>query len=128
MLPVEAAARVLASNVNALLDSYPTKLPRPKMAAKIDIGDKTLGFLKSGSGNPTLESIVKVARFFKREPWELLRPAEPSTADPFAELLAMSTPRSRAALDAISRAASEGRLTEADLLLLQRIAQRFMGD
>lgn len=35
------------------------------------------------------------------------------------------TPRSRKALDAIERAANDGRLTEDDVLLLERIAQRF---
>lgn len=71
MLPV---AKTLASNVNRLLDRLTDRPPRPQLAAKIGIGDKTLGFIKAGTGNPTLENITKVARFLRVKPWELLRP------------------------------------------------------
>lgn len=74
MLPVEAANKTLAANLKDLLEACPTKLPRPEMAARMKIGDKTLGFLKAGTGNPTLESISLVAKFFHRQPWELLKP------------------------------------------------------
>ncbi|MEJ7808517.1 MAG: hypothetical protein WKG03_21670 [Telluria sp.] len=39
------------------------------------IGDKTLGFIRAGTGNPTLASIESVASFFRIKAWELLRPA-----------------------------------------------------
>ena len=41
------------------------------------------------------------------------------------ELLPAATPRSRGALRRIAQAASEGRLTEEDLELLEKIAERF---
>ncbi len=126
MLPIDTATEVLANNVNSLLEAYPHKAPRPQMAAKIGIGDKTLGFLKAGSGNPTLESIVKVARFFRIQPWELLKPQESARSTAIDQLMSLATPRSKAALQAISKAAEQGALTEHDLLLLQRIAERFM--
>lgn len=44
-----------------------------------------------------------------------------------ADLVAIATPRSRAVLDRIIRAASEGRLTDSDLELLDQIAARFEG-
>lgn len=44
-----------------------------------------------------------------------------------ADLAAIATPRSRAVLDRIIRAASEGRLTDSDLELLDQIAARFEG-
>ncbi len=70
MLP---ANKVLAENINRLLKKAP-KLPRPELAKRMDIGDKTLGFLKAGTGNPTLENLVKVATFFRVQPWQLLAP------------------------------------------------------
>lgn len=42
------------------------------------IGDKTLGFLRSGQGNPTIKNIEATAKFFRVEPWQLLRPMEPA--------------------------------------------------
>ncbi|MGG6461429.1 hypothetical protein [Solilutibacter silvestris] len=71
MLP---AAKILASHVDALLRTIPDRPPRPEIAAKIGIGDKTLGILKAGNGNPTLESISAVASYFRRQPWQLLLP------------------------------------------------------
>lgn len=79
MLPTDArgVARILAQNLNVLLDALPkTGGGRPELASRMGIGDKTLGFLKAGTGNPTLENIVKVARFFRKEPWQLLKPKD----------------------------------------------------
>lgn len=47
------------------------------------------------------------------------------TLDALYALRGKVTPRSRKALDSIEKAANEGRLTEDDVLLLERIAQRF---
>jgi len=38
------------------------------------IGDKTLGFIRAGTGNPTLENIAKVAQVLRVKPWQLLHP------------------------------------------------------
>lgn len=73
MLPV---AQILAANVERLIGRMTERPPRPQLAARMGIGDKTLGFIKAGNGNPTLESVEKVAMFFRVAPWELLRPAE----------------------------------------------------
>ena len=72
MLPV---AKILAENANRLLDAMPDRPPRPDLAARMGIGDKTLGFIKSGTGNPTLETVAAVAAYLKVKPWELLCPA-----------------------------------------------------
>ena len=71
MLP---AAKTLAANAKRLL---PSGEPggREKLAERIGIGDKTLGFIRGGNGNPTLESIEAVARFLRIPVWQLLRPA-----------------------------------------------------
>lgn len=130
MLPINApaTAKTLAANVNLLIDALPqVSGGRPMLAARMGIGDKTLGILKAGTGNPTLESIEKAAKFFRKEPWELLKPTKPeSLASAIDELAKLTTPRSRAALQSIQAAAEQGALTEADLLLLQRIADRFI--
>lgn len=47
------------------------------------------------------------------------------TLDTLYALRGKVTPRSRLALDSIERAANAGRLSEDDVLLLERIAQRF---
>lgn len=89
MLPV---AKILAGNVDSLISRIKDRPPRPELAARMGIGDKTLGFIKSGTGNPTLENIAKVAHYLRVQPWELLRPAEPG------EELAASQPVSAEAL------------------------------
>lgn len=71
MLPV---AKTLADNVTRLIDRLPDRQPRPQLAARMGIGDKTLGFIRAGTGNPTLENIAKVAHFLRVKPWELLHP------------------------------------------------------
>lgn len=53
--------------------------------------------------------------------------AEEKESNVIADLVAIATPRSRAVLDRIIRAASEGRLTDSDLELLDQIAARFEG-
>lgn len=125
MLP-DPANKALADNLDDLISAMPRKVPRPELASRIGIGDKTLGFLKAGNGNPTLENISKVARYFKIEPWQLLKPKSSELTEGIDSLASLATPRSRAALQTIQAAADQGDLTEADLLLLQRIADRFM--
>lgn len=120
------AAQILADNLNRLLEGRTLRSARPETASRIGIGDKTLGNMKSGKGNPQLQNIEAVARYFRVEPWELLKPTGDTEAE-IAKLQRMATPRSAAALEAISQAAKAGRLTESDLLLLRQIAERFMG-
>lgn len=79
MLP---AVRILATNVERLIARMTDRPARPELAARMGIGDKTLGFMKAGSGNPTLENIAKVAQFFRVQPWELLKPEEVDGASP----------------------------------------------
>ena len=124
---VNSSKQTLATNLTQLLATK-SEMSRLALSKHMGVADGTLGRIKYGTGNPTVEVLDQIADFFKMPSWQLLKPREEASPDPFAKLIAMSTPRSRTALDAISRAAEEGRLTEADLLLLQRIAQRFMGD
>lgn len=54
-----------------------------------------------------------------------LSPEEQQTLETLFAMQGKVTPRSKAALDSIDRAARDGRLTEEDLILLERIAKRF---
>lgn len=120
MLPSDPAVKTLAENVNVLLAGMAARGPRPEVASRIGIGDKTLGFLKAGTGNPTLESIVKVARFFKREPWQLLKPATSPDAEgsvPLnSALLARAISLSQEAFQTARRVPSNDQLAAASSL------------
>lgn len=64
----------------------------------------------------------------KRPNYSKLQPDDAQVSETLDALYALRgkvTPRSRKALDSIEKAANEGRLTEDDVLLLERIAQRF---
>lgn len=68
MLPV---LEIIAENVRHLMAARQS-LPRPELAKRIGIGDKTLGFIKSATGNPTIETIETIARYYRVQPWQLL--------------------------------------------------------
>lgn len=59
------------------------------------------------------------------EPARVAQTDAPQQAQRAVLLAALATPRSQEALERIARAANEGRLTEADLILLEQIASRF---
>ncbi|MNG14570.1 hypothetical protein D3C84_983350 [compost metagenome] len=78
-------------------------------------------FLKAADGSPAATkpepAIESSAEHAQTEPAAHARRA--------ALIAALATPRSQEALERIARAANEGRLTEADLILLEQIASRF---
>ncbi|MFY1963384.1 hypothetical protein [Achromobacter xylosoxidans] len=47
---------------------------RLNLSKQMDVADGTLGRIKYGSGNPNVETLAQIARFFKFEPWQLLVP------------------------------------------------------
>lgn len=115
---------VLSERLTTLLDN--ASEARIKLAKRMRVADGTLGRIKYGQGNATLEVLDRIAAFFRLEPWELIKPASDVREATLDDLAALATPRSRAAIEAIRQAAEEGRLTDADLVLLQHIAERFM--
>lgn len=117
--------KVLTERLSALLDA--AEGSRLDLAKRMNVSDGTLGRIKYGQANPTLDVVDRIAAFFRIEPWMLIKP-DGETQGLIAQLSAMATPRSRTALDTIARAAEEGRLTDDDLRLLQHIAERFMKD
>ncbi|WP_187313360.1 helix-turn-helix domain-containing protein [Lysobacter capsici] len=120
----------MAENVTRLIDRLPDRAPRPELAARMGIGDKTLGFIRSGTGNPTLENIAKVAAFLRVKTWELLVPAADQAAEhvpleseeaEMLELFRLASPDMRAAMVASARA-SLARSSDASMAeLIQRL-------
>lgn len=47
---------------------------RLTFSKEVGIGDGTLGRIKYGVGNPTLEVLERLGEFFAVEPWQLLAP------------------------------------------------------
>lgn len=65
--------KILAENISALLATRPD-LPRMEIARQMKVGDGTLGNIKYGKGNPTIEVLEQIAKFFNLEAWQLLVP------------------------------------------------------
>lgn len=116
---------ILAANLTELLSTR-QEAPRLELAKRMGVADGTLGRIKYGTGNPTVEVLDQIASFFKIPTWSLLKPKDGELHTAIDALATLATPRSRAALQSIQAAAEQGDLTETDLLLLQRIADRFM--
>lgn len=72
MLP--AVKKALSENVARLIEGMPTD-SRLKASKRIGVGDGTLGRILYGTANPELETIVRLAEYFKLQPWQLLVPA-----------------------------------------------------
>ncbi|UZW62738.1 hypothetical protein [Lysobacter enzymogenes] len=93
------------------------------------IGDKTLGFIRAGTGNPTLESISSVADYLRVKTWQLLAPnAEIVTAtelDPaeaeLLELFRLTSPEMRAALLTSARASLAASSDDSSAALIRRV-------
>lgn len=86
MLP---AAKILAENATRLIDAMPERPPRPELAARMGISDKTLGNVRAGEGNPTLDTVAAVAAFFKLKPWQLLVPLAEQQSQPVGQSQAL---------------------------------------
>lgn len=64
---------ILAASVSQLLETR-RDVSRLNLSKQMDVADGTLGRIKYGSGNPNVETLAQIARFFKFEPWQLLVP------------------------------------------------------
>ena len=62
---------ILAASVSQLLETR-RDVSRLNLSKQMDVADGTLGRIKYGSGNPNVETLAQIARFFKFEPWQLL--------------------------------------------------------
>lgn len=74
MLPTSIKA-VLAQNLNSLMKQHPLLKDRFSLEKRSGVSARTIGSMKSGKGNPTLENIDAVARAYKLTPAEILSPS-----------------------------------------------------
>lgn len=65
--------QILLENLKALLATRP-EISRLDLSREMKVGDGTLGSIQYGKGNPTLEILETIARFFELETWQLLCP------------------------------------------------------
>ncbi|SDE08650.1 hypothetical protein [Paraburkholderia lycopersici] len=65
--------KILQENLKALLDTRP-ETSRLNLSREMKVGDGTLGSIQYGKGNPTLQVLEAIARFFNLETWQLLSP------------------------------------------------------
>lgn len=65
--------KILADNLTALLERRPD-VSRLNLSKQIHVADGTLGRIKYGNGNPTVDVLERIAHFFRVEPWRLLAP------------------------------------------------------
>ncbi|MBB2981429.1 hypothetical protein [Paraburkholderia tropica] len=65
--------QILQNNLKALLATRP-ETSRLNLSREMKVGDGTLGSIQYGKGNPTIEILEAIARFFELETWQLLCP------------------------------------------------------
>lgn len=104
--------QALSQHLNRLLAG--TDVARLELARRMGVADGTLGRIKYGRANPTIDVVDRIARYFRVEPWELLKPIGRDVGDeageyrvPPPELLAAistMTPGQVSALTALVRA------------------------
>lgn len=64
--------KILADNLTRLLATRDES--RLSLSKKMGVADGSLGRIKYGTGNPTLEALESIARFFRLEVWHLFIP------------------------------------------------------
>jgi transcriptional regulator with XRE-family HTH domain len=65
--------KALADNLKVLLDRR-ADVSRLDLSRQMKVADGTLGRIKYGTGNPTVEVLDQIAHFFKIDTWRLLMP------------------------------------------------------
>lgn len=73
--------KILANNIATLLKRY-SYISRLDLAKLMKVADGTLGRMKYGTGNPTIEVLEDVARYCGIEVWQLLVPDGPTLKAP----------------------------------------------
>jgi len=73
--------QILAESVTKLLDTR-QDISRLNLSRLMGVADGTLGRIKYGSGNPNVETVEQIARFFKYDAWQLLVPGFDPIAPP----------------------------------------------
>lgn len=63
--------KILSKSVGLLLDSR-DDISRLNLSKQMGVADGTLGRIKYGNGNPNVETVETIARFFRYQPWQLM--------------------------------------------------------
>lgn len=66
--------QALSESLNRLLDGE--GLARIELAKRMGVADGTLGRIKYGKGNPTLEVVDQIARYYRVPAWRLIQPVK----------------------------------------------------
>lgn len=72
------------------------------VARRMGVADGTLGRIKYGTANPTVDVVDRIARYFRVEPWELLRPVDYRAVTDEGGKYATRVPGLAQAVDALS--------------------------
>lgn len=91
----KTAAIAMSQNLRALRAARPEFRGQLKVAKKAGVGEGTVGRARRGDGNLTLNVVERIARAYRLEAWQLIRPGyavkpedgSPSLADEGALLL-----------------------------------------
>lgn len=62
---------ILSRSVGQLLETRPD-ISRLHLSKQMKVADGTLGRIKYGNGNPNIETLDSIARFFRLQAWQLL--------------------------------------------------------
>ena len=62
---------IISNSVSKLLEGR-KDISRLNLSRQMNVADGTLGRIKYGTGNPNIETVETIAKFFKFEAWQLL--------------------------------------------------------
>jgi len=80
--PGEEARKILADNINALMEKHPQYGSERLLGEAAKVGKGSIGNMRNPELGviPTLDNIAKVAAVFQLEPWQLLHRDMPKRA------------------------------------------------
>lgn len=117
---VNSSKAVLAKKLTALLESR-KGISRLDLSRQMGVADGTLGRIKYGTGNPTIEILDQIGDFFRVPSWQLLKPEdapdESASAALDTNLLARSLTASLRTFHELHRTPSDDQLAAATVFV-----------
>lgn len=93
--------QTLTQHLQRLLESQ--ELPRLELAQRMGVSDGTLGRIKYGTANPTIDVVDRIARYFRVEPWQLLKPIDDNMVAEQSEVYAPVMLELREAIETLGK-------------------------